>query len=154
MTDNKEFRLPHLNRALLKAPVFETHYRGKNWLAVINVDGTCPGGLTRDFINRGKGDCLYLIEQITLFDVVEFGADYQTSVGKNKPRRFYGVVVAITETEIVLREYETGALACVAARAMRVSPTDKLRALEEARAAYLSRASKLDEEIIALKGAI
>lgn len=148
----KEFRCPHLNNALLKAPVYETHYRGKNWLAVIDVDGAAPGGLSRKFLPYAKGDCLYMIEQISLFDAVEFGADYTTSMGKTNPKRVYGVVVAFTESELVVRQYESGVDACVAARKARETPADKLRALEEARAAHAARVSKLEEEIAVLKG--
>jgi len=64
------------NGALLEVPVFEKHHRGTNWLAVIDIDGTAPSGLSRQFIDRGKGECFYLIEQVKLFDPVEFGADY------------------------------------------------------------------------------
>ena len=149
----KEVRLSYLNGALLKAPVYEDHYRGSNWLAVIDVDGTCPGGLSRQFMPYGKGECLYLIEQIGLFSAVEFAADYTTSVGKKKPNRFYGVVIAITETELVVREFTSGADACVFAKKARTSPEDKIRALEEARGALLAKAAKVEEEMAALKGA-
>ena len=148
-----EVRLAHMNGALLAAPVFEKHYRGNNWLAVIDVDGTCPGGLSRQWLARAKGDCLYLIEQLKLFDAVEFGADYVTSMGRKRPHRFYGVIVAITETEIVIRGFTSGTEACVFAARARTSPADKMRALEEARAVLLAKAAKFEEEIAALKGA-
>jgi hypothetical protein len=45
------------NGALLQAPVYETHPsgRGTNWLAVIDIDATSPGGLARRFMQTGKG---------------------------------------------------------------------------------------------------
>lgn len=147
-----EYRLSHLNGSLLETPIWEDHYRGKNWLAVIDVDGTCPGGLSRRWLPYGKGESRYLIEQLGLFDAVEFGADYQTSMGRQKPKRFYGVVMAITETSIVVREHPSGAAACLAAKEARTSPADKIRALEEAKAAHEALAAKLDEEIAALRG--
>lgn len=88
------------NGALLEVPVFEKHHRGTNYMAVIDVDGTCPGGLSRKWIDRGKGECFYLIEQLQLFDSVEFAADYTTGTGKRYRKRWYGVVTAKTEDYI------------------------------------------------------
>lgn len=145
------YRLPQLNGSLFKSPVWEDHYRGSNWLAVIDVDGSCPGGLSRRFMPRGKGESLYLVEQLGLFDPVEFGADYTTSVGRKKPRRVYGIVIAITELEIVVRQHASGAEACVASRIARTSPADKVRALEMARDALIEKAAKMQDEIDAIE---
>ena len=149
----KEYRCPHLNGSLLKAPIYEAHFRGKNWLAVVDIDGSCPGGLSRRFMPYGKGEVLYMIEQVGLFDAVEFAADYTTSVGRTRQNRFYGVIVAITETELVVRAYDSSADACIAAQKMRTSTVDKIRALEEAKAAHAEKAAKLEAEIAELKGA-
>lgn len=148
-----EYRCPHLNGSLLKAPIYESHFRGKNWLAIIDIDGACPGGLSRRFMPYGRGEVLYMIEQVGLFDAVEFAADYTTSVGRTRQSRLYGVVVVVTETELVVREYESSAEACIAAQKMRTSPIDKIRALEEAKSAHLEQTKKLEDEIAALKGA-
>lgn len=149
---SKEFRLTHLNGALLQVPVYEPHYRGTNYLAIIDVDGTAPGGLSRRFLQRGKGESFYLIEQLSLFDAVEFGADYTTSVGAKKRLRCYGFVAAITEMEIVIRSFDSGATACVAAKIARTSPADRKRALGEARDALIEKAAKVQDEIDALNG--
>lgn len=144
------WRIPQFNGSLLKSPVWEGHQRGTNWLAVIDVDGTCPGGLSRRFMPRGKGESLYLIEQLALFDAVEFGADYTTSVGRKKPNRAYGFVAAITDLEVVVQQCESGSEACIAARIARTSPDDRRRALEEQKAALLRKTAELDEEIAKL----
>jgi len=148
-----KWRVKHMNGALLEAPIYEKHYRGSNWLAVIDVDGTCPGGLSRKFLPYAKGDCIYMIEQVRLFDALEFAADYTTSVGKKKPSRCYVVVMAITPTEMMLQEYETGAEACLAAQAARTSPDERVRSLEVTRAEHLATAKRIEDEISALKGA-
>lgn len=149
----KEYRLPTINNALLKAPIYCNHVRGKNWFAVIDVDGTMPGGLSRQFTPYGKGECLYLIEHVELFDAVEFAADYTTSVGTKRPERFYGVVVALTEGEMVVRQFDSGAAAVVFAKKARTSPEDQIRALEEERAALFAKAIKVEEKIATIRGA-
>jgi hypothetical protein len=150
MATPKVFELPCANGALLAAPVWEQHYRGSNWLALIDIDATSPGGLSRKFLNRGKGECLYVIEQVGLFDAVEFGADYTTSVGRRKPARWYGVVIAKTDSFLHVEQAETGAEAVLRAKAARVSPTDRAAAVAAERRELEERIKKLDDEIISL----
>ena len=114
-------RLPCLNNGLLKAPVYEAHYRGTNYLAIIDVDGACPGGLSRRFVDRGKGAVLYQISQVAVLDVVEFGGDYTTSVGKRKRNRVYAVVTAKTATELTIRPFDDAVDACVEAAKLRAA---------------------------------
>jgi transcriptional regulator with XRE-family HTH domain len=64
-----------VNGALLDVPAWENREKPKNWMAVIDVDGASPGGLSRRFLSYGRGDTFYLVEQLTLFDPVEFAAD-------------------------------------------------------------------------------
>ncbi len=47
--------------ALMDAPVYQTHSRGKNWFATIKPNPTAPAGLDRKFHEKGKGDYYYLL---------------------------------------------------------------------------------------------
>jgi len=146
-----EIKLVCANGALLEAPVREEHARGSNWLAVIDIDGTMPGGLSRRWVDRAKGACLYLVEKLALFDAVEFGADYTTSVGTKRPKRWYGVIVAKTDDFLALEEAPSGKDAALLARAKRIDP-QALAASMNAEAAVLRlRAEKLtaDADLLA-----
>jgi hypothetical protein len=147
MAKAKVYALTVANGALLEAPAFESHYRGSNWLAVIDIDGSAPGGLSRRFLNRGKGECLYLIEQLALFDAVEFGADYTTSMGNKQRYRWYGVVVAKTDSEIHVEEASSGAKAVLRSKQAQQSIKDRAAALKTERDALVKRAADLEREI-------
>jgi hypothetical protein len=104
--------------ALTQAPCWETHKRGKNWLARICVSPSSPGGLGRDFADKAKGDSYYIIPDgwLSVGDAVEFGADYVSGGGRTTRDRWYGFVVRIDpETNdpavpgrLVLRKTATG----------------------------------------------
>jgi hypothetical protein len=131
------------NDALLDVPLFEKHHRGTNWMAVIGIDGTSPGGLSRSFIDRGKGECFYLIEHVMLFDPIEFGADYTTGVGRRHRKRWYGVVVAKTDDYLQVEECPTGTKAVLLSKAKRIDPNALAEAFEKQRAVLLKRADEL-----------
>lgn len=97
--------------ALTVVPVFEHHKRGKNWLAVIHKDPTAPGGLGRKFANRARGEYYYLVVDIKVGDVIEFGADYYTGSGHKSAQRYYGVVRDITDDSLTIEEAPTAAAA-------------------------------------------
>lgn len=120
-------------------------------MAVIDVDATMPGGLSRRFMNRGRGECLYDIEQLTVFDPVEFGADYTTSVGNKKRLRWYGTVTAKTDGFILVEEAQTGATAVIRAKEARTSPTDRAAAMRAQRDALIAKAEEYDREIAVLE---
>lgn len=147
----KPMRLSVANGALLECPVYEQHQRGSNWAAVIDVDGTAPGGLSRRWLPRGKGECFYLIEQLSLFDAVEFAGDYTTFAGNKRPARYYGVVVSKTDDYVLLEECKSGAAAVLLAKKKRESGEARKAALLDERQNLINRACKLDEEIEALK---
>lgn len=87
--------------ALVDAPVYETHRRGRNWMAKIQPNADAPGGWDRSFARTGRGeDMKYIIADIFSNDVLEFGADYVTSLGKKKALRSYAVVVSVTSDEL------------------------------------------------------
>lgn len=69
---------------------WESHKRGKNWLAVITVDPTSPGGLRRLFATRAKGSSYYMLPKLEVGDAVEFGADYYSGGGRKNARRWHG----------------------------------------------------------------
>lgn len=135
------------NGALLQAPIYESHRRGSNWMAVIDVDPTMPGGLSRRWMNRGRGECMYLLEQVALFDAVEFGADYTTSAGNKRRDRWYGVVTAMTEGYILVERCSTGVAAVLRAKEARTSRHDRAAALRAEQEACIERAAKLAAEI-------
>ena len=144
-------RLAVANGALLEAPMYESHQRGTNWLAVIDIDGKLPGGLSRSWMPKAKGECLYLIEHLSLFDPVEFGADYTTGHGNRHYHRWYGVVTAITDGYILVEECLSGVKAVLRAKVARESTDDRVRALEAQRDAMVEQAAKLEAEITDLK---
>lgn len=86
---------------MMDAPIFETHNRGKNWLAVIEKDPKAPGGLGRKFKDKGKGDFYYSISGLKPGDAVEFGADYYSGSGRKNSRRWYGIVFGVDKDEIM-----------------------------------------------------
>lgn len=135
------------NNVLLEVPIWEAHFRGSNWMAVINVDGSSPGGLSRRFMPRGKGDCFYLLEQLQLFDPIEFGADYTTSVGTKKRDRWYGVVTAVTDGHLSIERTSTGVAAVLRAKEARESPRDRAMALRETLQAHLDQVVAIEREI-------
>jgi hypothetical protein len=112
-------RLTMAAGALLSAPIWEKHHRGTNYLAIIDIDPRMPGGLARQFVHRGKGECLYVVEQIAVLDAVEFAADYTTGVGRRDRLRWYGVVAEKTASQMSLIPYPSGAKAVVAANELR-----------------------------------
>jgi hypothetical protein len=99
-----------LNRGLLDVLIHEPHHRGKNWVAIVAVDPTMPGGLSRVFFDRARprGPAKYIVpERLEAGNVLEFGADYITSVGKAKPNRAFAFVLSTSETAIEIQPYRT-----------------------------------------------
>jgi hypothetical protein len=98
MSDNDltVLSLPIVGGALVDVPVFEKHSRGRNWMAKIQPNANAPGGWDRSFAPHGRGDDMkYLVSDVFVRDVLEFGADYVTSVGKKRMKRKYAVVVSV-----------------------------------------------------------
>ena len=150
---SKVVTLTLANGALLGAPVYENHRRGSNWLAIIDIDATMPGGLARRFMNHGKGECMYVVEQVGLFDAVEFAADYTTSYGDKRRERWYGVVTAKTDDFLQVEQCGSGAKAVLRAKELRTSTEALVAALEHDRESLIARAAKLEAQIVELRGA-
>ena len=102
--------------ALVKAPVWEDHKRGKNWAAVISKDPRAPGGLARVFVERARGSYLYMVDGLVVGQPVEFGADYYSTRGNLSRRRWYGVVRAVGNDAIEFEEFPTPAKAIAASK--------------------------------------
>lgn len=115
--------------ALVSVPpdCWESHSRGKNWLAIISSNPSQPGGLEREFQPKAKGDYYYLTSGLAAGQALEFGADYYSGSGRKSSRRWYGVVVAIrtlprfggaegeTAEYLILREAASGKAASLMA---------------------------------------
>ena len=115
MTETEIYTAPVRDGAMLSAPVYEGHKRGKNWMATIAPDPTAPGGVARTFVPRGRGEYYYIVSADLVGQPVEF-ADYFSAGGKRHPKRWYGVVRSVTDSEITIEECETSAAAIAAAR--------------------------------------
>lgn len=140
-------RLRLANGALLEAPIYEKHQRGTNYLAIIDIDPTMPGGLGRRFAPRGRGDCMYMTESLGLFDAVEFGADYTTNAGNKHRNRWYGVIMAITDDFLIVESAASGSKAVLRSKEARISPEDRANALRVERDQHIVRAAELEAEI-------
>jgi len=105
--------------ALTQVPpkCWESHSRGKNWLAIISVDPSKPGGLDRDFAAKAHGDSYYLAPDWSIGDAVEFGADYYSGGGRKSPTRWYGFVLRILDESVILRKCDGGKDAVKAGKA-------------------------------------
>jgi hypothetical protein len=93
---------------MMSAPIYETHKRGKNWMAIIAASPIAPGGLDRTFLRRGNGDYYYIVSDLQPNTPVEFGADYYSARGKKSTKRWYGVVKTISPGSITIEECSSG----------------------------------------------
>lgn len=94
-------RMVVLNRGVFDPPIHVEHSRAKNWAAIVMPDPTQPGGFSRIWWDRGRGDFRYIVpSRLKVGDIVEFGADYVQWSGKKVPERWLGVVVERTDTVI------------------------------------------------------
>jgi hypothetical protein len=113
--------LPVVNDRIL----WESHARGKNWMATIARDPTAPNGLARTFLAKARGDYFYLCPPGTLAvgDAVEIGADYYTAGGNATRRRWYGHVAAVAAGWIDLVPAPSAAAAIDAGATAKADPT-------------------------------
>lgn len=106
---------------LMDVPCYETHSRGKNWMAAINRDPAKPSGLERSFFPTARGGGYYRLNQeiAPVPFAVEFGADYYSGRGKATRTRVYGVVTEIRVDALVLEITDTAAQACKRVKGLR-----------------------------------
>lgn len=97
---------------LMRVPCYDSSRRAKNWMAVITVDPSKPGGLDRDFCEKAHGDAYYALPTLSPGDAIEFGADGYSARGRKSPERAYRFVVRVEVQDgngyIVLRKCSTG----------------------------------------------
>ncbi len=113
-----------MNGALLEVPLWEEHFRGKNWAAIIDIDPLKPGGLSRFWFQRGRGPCLYVVpNELKVFDAIEFGADYVRGSGYKDPARWYGVVLQISADFLLVKPCADAASALLFGKQCRTQPS-------------------------------
>ncbi len=134
------------NGAMTEVPCYETHRRGRNWMAIISPDPSAPGGLAREFVDRGRGKYYYLVDETLVDQPIEIAADYFSTGGNRSPKRWYGVVRSLTDSEITIQHYETSDEAIAAAQA---GPDQD--ALLEERERLLARLAEIDATLDTLR---
>jgi hypothetical protein len=97
----------------IETPIYETHKRGRNWVAILR--GKNAANLERDFLPMVGGTVV--VSRVALGSALEFGADYISSGGIRHPCREYYVVVGGEAYELIVEQYDTAAKAIRAARA-------------------------------------
>lgn len=124
-------KLRILEGGLCDVPIYEDHSRGRNWCATVTANPTAPGGMDRNFWPRArKNNALFFYvvpPELHTPCVIEFGADYVAFSGRKHPKRWHGVLVEVTRTELVLT-------ACSGAREAFDLCNELLLELEAARA--------------------
>jgi hypothetical protein len=80
-------------------------------MAIIQgMDPKSPGGVDRSFLQKAKGEYLYLLpEGLAPGDAIEVGGDYFTGSGRRDRQRWYGFVLRIKPEHLVLRKCKTAA---------------------------------------------
>ncbi len=75
--------------------VYESHKRGKNWVATVQPNRAAPGGLDRLFWAHGSGAWYKAPATFYRGDVVEMGGDYYSARGNVSRDRRYVLVVRV-----------------------------------------------------------
>lgn len=74
---------------------YESHKRGKNWVATVRPNRAAPGGLDRVFWAHGSGAWYKAPPTFYRGDVVEMGGDYYSARGNVSRDRRYVLVVRV-----------------------------------------------------------
>jgi len=85
---------------------FQSHQRGRNWVATVEFDPASPGALRRDFWKRGSCTYVKVPDALAAGQVLEVGHDYYTCGGTRQPHRDYLRVVAISPDALELERCE------------------------------------------------
>lgn len=104
---------------------YQTHSRGKNWIAYVRPDRSEPGGLAREFFSKGSGRWFKMPRPPVPGDVIEMAGDYYTGRGSKRPDRRYVYVHRAAPDHIV--GYYLGATAPSRTAIMRAE--ERLRVL-------------------------
>jgi len=82
---------------------YESHRRGKNWIATVKADRSAPGGLARDFWPRVRGGRYGAVPPtLSVGDVIEHGGDYYSGSGRKCPDRRYTRVCVIGDGYLIV----------------------------------------------------
>lgn len=79
---------------------WESHKRGKNWVATVRRNKASRFGMDREFWQRGSGRW-YQVPELQPGDVVEMAGDYFKCSGRRAPSREYLRVTEIYDDSIV-----------------------------------------------------
>lgn len=102
-------KLRVLERGLVDILVESKGKRSRDWLATVKADPNAPGGLTRKFWDRARGELVHYVvpETLAVFDVLEFAADAVSWSGTRTPDRIYAVVGRQDEKQIIVAVCES-----------------------------------------------
>ena len=93
-------------------PIFCSHKRGRNWVAVLT--GKNAANMSKRFL-KSRGETVD-VESVRIGDVLEVAGDYTTSGGRFDPNRRYWRVTAKSEDEMSVEVHPSAAKAIKAAR--------------------------------------
>jgi len=114
--DRRKISLKVIQGALVELPdVFEGFSKQDYifWMAIIEIAPLAPGGLQRRFFPRLRGDFYFLVRDMAyLYAPVEIGAKSRDNTTRKK---FYGVIVGLSESNLELLECISGLDAVVVA---------------------------------------
>jgi hypothetical protein len=101
--------------AMTEVPLYREGRDYSNYCAIITRDEQAQGGLNRDWVPRGAGKGFYYtVEGLKVGMVLEFGSkDKHARYGDKK--KWYGVIIYISETALHLEQYPGGKTALKAA---------------------------------------
>jgi len=74
---------------------YETHARGKNWIAFVRPNRAAPGGLDRAFWKHRSKRWHAAPRALRAGDVIEMAGDYYTGRGSKRADRRYLLVVRV-----------------------------------------------------------
>lgn len=78
---------------------YESHRRGKNWVAIVAPDRSQPGGLSRVFLDRPRQE--YVAADFEEGDILEIASDYTKASGKKSYNREYVLICQIAADTIL-----------------------------------------------------
>jgi len=97
----KTYEFKFVEAGLIENVHYETHKRGKNWVAVI--EGKNSVNFQRDFIGRQFAGT----EKLAVGTAFEMAGDYVSGGGIKRTNRGYYLVKEVLEDKIVVEEYSS-----------------------------------------------
>ncbi len=137
-----------VERGYIEAPIYETHRRGKNWMAILKK-GKAPRKPEREFQEKeiADGTAFYPIQNVHVGDILEFGADYITSGGHREGNRKYFRVLEKEEDYIEVEEIPDYSIAVDLVEASQESELVKLYEERERLRKELNKVQQKIEEL-------